>query len=84
MKQCVDCGHLKPDEDFPIAIRATGYRRTRCKPCWSERNKAAGRASYALNREPKIAKAAAYREANRPQIRARARARAAMRRLDPA
>jgi hypothetical protein len=64
---CSRCGAIKPVEEFPIKVRASGLRRVWCRPCC----RAYGREHYQRNRPAYLEKADRRRRVERPLVRER-------------
>src|SRR3990167_8408745 len=64
VRRCSRCGELKPTTEFQIKNKATGLRRTWCRPCC----RAYGKEHYRRARPQYIARARTRRRTGRPQV----------------
>lgn len=64
LRRCSRCGELKSIDEFPIKSKATGLRRTWCRPCC----RAYGKEHYGRNRPVYLAKAQRRRRTEIPRV----------------
>ena len=71
VKRCVDCGHSKPIDEFPLSDAE--HRRTRCAPCYRAYQRRFSRGDYLRHQPRRLRAAECYRDANRETVRERNR-----------